>query len=109
VQALEKDSELLAELRALHQAGCLLCSVCTGALVLAWAEVLKGKKATTHHLHKERLRNHCQVVDQRIVCDGNLITAAGVSASIDLGLHLLERFYGEETSDSVAQRLEYRR
>ena len=108
VQALQDDDALLADLSRLQKSGGLLCSVCTGALVLAWAGVLEGRQATTHHAHRERLAAYCQVVDRRVVADGNVITAAGVSASLDLGLALLERFYGPETARQVAQRIEYR-
>ncbi|HEY75322.1 MAG TPA: GNAT family N-acetyltransferase [Thermoflexia bacterium] len=108
VQALQNDDALLTDLSQFHKAGGLLCSVCTGALVLAWAGVLEGRRATTHHAHRERLAPYCQVVDQRVVADGNVITAAGVSASLDLGLALLDRFYDREVARQVAQRIEYR-
>ncbi len=106
VQALRDDAALLADLSRLQKAGGLLCSVCTGALVLAWAGALQGRRATTHHAYRERLAAYCQVVDQRVVTGGNVITAAGVSASLDLGLALLERFYGSETARQVARRIE---
>ncbi|HEY63469.1 MAG TPA: DJ-1/PfpI family protein [Caldilineae bacterium] len=107
VDALREDTALLADLSRFHRAGGLLCSVCTGALILAWAGVLEGRRATTHHSHREKLAPYCQVVDQRVVADGNIITAAGVSASLDLGFVLLERFYGAEVARQVAGRIEY--
>jgi len=108
VHALREDDALLTHLAALDREGKTICSVCTGALVLAWAGILKGRKATTHHLYKAQLESHCQIVDQRVVCDGNVITAAGVSSSLDLGFFLLEQLHGSKTAEAVTQRLEYR-
>ena len=109
VHALREDHALLAHLTAMDREGKTICSVCTGALALAWAGILKERKATTHHLYKAQLEGYCQVVDQRVVCDGNIITAAGVSSSLDLGLFLLDRLCGTEVSEAVARRLEITR
>ena len=69
----------------------LKASVCTGALLLGAAGFLKGKNATTHPNHFDDLRGFClSVVNQRIVDEGNVITARGVTSSIDLGLYLCE-------------------
>lgn len=72
-------------------------SVCTGSVLLGVAGFLKGKTATTHRMAFDLLRPFCEsVVDQRVVDQGDVITARGVSSSIDLGLHLCERLAGGE-------------
>jgi len=86
----------------------LLCSVCTGALILAKAGFLKGRRATTHRRAFKILEKYCQVVGERVVEDGNIITAGGEVSAIDLGLHLVEKFYGREACWAVAERMEYR-
>jgi cyclohexyl-isocyanide hydratase len=85
----------------------LLCAVCTGALILAKAGFLKGRRATTHRRAFPTLEKYCQVADQRVVEDGNIITAGGVASSIDLGLYLVEKFYGREARRAAAERMEY--
>lgn len=84
----------------------MICSVCTGALVLGKAGLLKGKKATTHHSWKEKLSRFCEVVDSRVHVNGNVISAGGVACSLDLGFKILELIYGKKTADMVADRLE---
>ncbi|MEM2988195.1 MAG: DJ-1/PfpI family protein [Candidatus Bathyarchaeia archaeon] len=84
----------------------IICSVCTGAFVLAKAGLLKGKKATTHHEHKEALKMFCEVADSRVYVNGNIISAGGVSCSLDLGLKIIEVIYGEKIAGMVADRLE---
>jgi len=105
VSAVRKDKALLSEITAFARDH-LVCSVCTGAFVLAEAGLLKGKKATTHHEAKEELKAYCQVSNKRVVVDGNIITSGGVSCSLDLGLKLLEIIYDKEMRDKVARRLE---
>lgn len=85
-----------------------VASVCTGALILMAAGLLAGRKATTHRSAMDELRGTAQVVDQRIVEDGLVTTAGGVTASIDLGLQLLRKNFGPELADEVAEHLEYR-
>lgn len=87
----------------------IIASVCTGALILAWAGVLKDKRATTHHLHRKRLEKFCKVIPERVVIDKNVITAGGISSSIDLGLELLEIFFGNKIAKQVAERIEYQK
>jgi cyclohexyl-isocyanide hydratase len=84
----------------------MVCSVCTGAFVLEKAGILKGKRATTHHEYREQLRQSCEVVDSRVYMDGNVISAGGVSCSLDLGLKILEVVYGRKIAEMVADRLE---
>jgi len=84
----------------------VICSVCTGIFVLGKAGLLKGKRATTHREHKEKLKEFCEVVDSRVYVDGNIISAGGIACSLDLGLKILELIYGEKVARIVADRLE---
>ena len=87
-----------------------LASVCTGSLLLGAAGHLKGRRATTHHLAHELLAPYCKevVTDQRIVADGNVVTAAGVTSALDLGLYLVDWLWGEDARERIATVMEYR-
>jgi cyclohexyl-isocyanide hydratase len=86
----------------------LKASVCTGALLLGAAGFLKGKPAATHASAMQELQQYCsEVVSQRVVDAGDVVTAGGVTAGIDLGLHLVERLAGIEARDRVARQMEY--
>lgn len=102
-----KDASLLAALLAFGTEK-PIASVCTGALVLKEAGLLAGRKVTTHQGARDELRDVAEVLEDRVVEDGLVTTAAGVSASIDLGLHLLEKHFGPELAREVADRIEYR-
>jgi len=83
-------------------------SVCTGALLLGAAGFLKGKTATTHRNAFGDLQRFCSsVVDQRIVDAGDVITARGVTSSIDLGLYLCEKLAGPEVKERIRQQMDY--
>lgn len=83
-------------------------SVCTGSLLLGAAGLLEGKKATTHPSAYDLLRPYCEeVVETRIVHDGNVITGGGVSTSIDLGLYLISYLAGESAMSSVKKQIDY--
>ncbi|MFX0068153.1 MAG: DJ-1/PfpI family protein [Promethearchaeota archaeon] len=84
----------------------MVCSVCTGAFVLEKAGILKGKRVATHHEYREQLGQSCEVVDSRVSVDDNVISAGGISCSLDLGLKLLEIIYGRKIAEMVADRLE---
>ena len=88
----------------------ILASVCTGALLLAQAGFLKGKKATTHWMDLERLANFPEVDVQKetkYVEDGKVITSGGISAGIDMSFYLVAKLYGVETALATAKRMEY--
>lgn len=86
----------------------LKTSVCTGALLLGSAGFLKGKRATTHPNAFDELKPYCDaVVDQRVVDEGGVVTARGVTSSIDLGLHLVERLAGSEARVGIAEQMDY--
>jgi cyclohexyl-isocyanide hydratase len=83
-------------------------SVCTGALLLGAAGFLEGKKATTNPNCYDLLAPYCaEVVKRRIVADGTIVTGGGVSASIDLGLYMLERLAGAEAIPRAVQMMDY--
>jgi putative intracellular protease/amidase/uncharacterized protein (DUF952 family) len=104
---LEHDPSLLAWLAAFPE-NRLLASVCTGALLLGAAGRLRGKRATTHHGAKDRLADYgATFVNERVVDEGQLVTAGGVTSAIDLGLHLVQRLEGEEVARQVAAQMEW--
>ena len=87
----------------------LKTSVCTGALLLGSAGFLKGKQATTHPNAFNELRPYCAAVvrDQRVVDEGGVVTARGVTSSIDLGLHLVKRLAGSKARVAIAKQMDY--
>lgn len=87
----------------------LVTSVCTGALILAAAGLLTGKRATTHWAATEELGRFegIQIQRKRYIHDGKIITSAGISAGIDMALYITEYLFGEEIQNDVAKRLEY--
>ncbi|WP_427110743.1 DJ-1/PfpI family protein [Lysinibacillus xylanilyticus] len=89
----------------------LMTSVCTGALLLAKAGLLKGRMATTHWASLERLNNEFpQVEVQRevkFVDEGNIITSAGISAGINMSFHIVKRLLGSEVARNTAKLMEY--
>ncbi|MFJ8647678.1 DJ-1/PfpI family protein [Streptomyces sp. NPDC093546] len=99
--------------KALAQArrpGLLLAAVCSGTMLLSAAGITRGRPCTTHHIAKDDLRAQGgQVVGGRVVDDGDLVTCGGVTSGIDLGLWLVERFYGHETAVFAEEVLEYER
>jgi len=89
----------------------LVLSVCTGALLLAKAGLLEGLSATTHHGAIELLRqtapNTKVVTDRRFVDNGKIILSAGISAGIDMSLHVVARLFGEPEAVATAKYMEY--
>jgi cyclohexyl-isocyanide hydratase len=86
----------------------LKTSVCTGALLLGAAGLLKDRRATTHPSAYADLQTYCAAVEQaRIVADGDVVTAGGVTAGIDLGLYLVERFAGADARVRIARQMDY--
>ncbi|MET3937391.1 transcriptional regulator GlxA family with amidase domain [Paenibacillus sp. PvP094] len=83
-------------------------SVCTGSLLLGAAGFLSGKKATTHPNVYDLLQPYTdEVIQTRIVKDGNVITAGGVATSIDLGIYVLGLFAGREAAENVKRQIDY--
>lgn len=88
----------------------LVATVCGGSLVLAMAGLLEGRSAVTHRLGNDMLEaTGTTVIDARVVDDGDLVTAAGVTSGLDLALYLLERLYGARIAHAVEQLFQYER
>ncbi len=106
-----EDKKVLRWVQARAHEARLVASVCTGALVLARAGLLDGRPATTHWASLDQLGglgNDVEVrPDTRVVDDGDVVTAAGVSAGIDMALHLVARFAGQERARQVQKIIEY--
>ena len=105
---LSEDAGFVGWLRT--AASCpLKTSVCTGSILLGAAGFLRGRRATTHPKSFAELEKFCEVVtDERVVDEGDVVTAGGVTASIDLGLHLCERLAGREVSGKIREQMDYR-
>ncbi|TKV62033.1 DJ-1/PfpI family protein [Nakamurella flava] len=105
------DAEHLAWLRRQRAAVPLMASVCTGSLVYAAAGLLAGRPATTHWGTLDRLAELDPTIevrpDDRFVDDGDVITSAGVSAGIDMALHLVARLAGPERAREVRRGIQY--
>ena len=105
---LMRDPEVLDWLRAAHRGSTWTTSVCTGALVLGAAGILEGKRATTHWAFLDRLPElGAEPVTQRVVEDGKVITAAGVSAGIDMALTLASRLADDQVAQAIQLGIEY--
>jgi transcriptional regulator GlxA family with amidase domain len=106
---LQADEGFLERMRSLAASGALMTSVCTGALVYAKAGLLDGRPATTHWSALDRLGEHGVRVDReaRYVDDGDVVTAAGVSAGIDMALHLVARLDSVERAQAVRRYIQY--
>jgi transcriptional regulator GlxA family with amidase domain len=105
------DEPLHRALRAMAGGGTLLTSVCTGALVYAAAGLLKDRPATTYWSAFDELLALDPTIeprpDDRFVDDGDVITSAGVSAGIDMALHLVKRLDGEQAARATKRGIQY--
>jgi transcriptional regulator GlxA family with amidase domain len=108
-QPLREDQGFLQRLRELAARGTLMTSVCTGALIYAHAGLLDGRPATTHWSSLDALADFDVRVDReaRFVDDGEIVTAAGVSAGIDMALHLVARLESVEQAQAVRRYIQY--
>ena len=103
------DNPLISWLRMAHQTTRLTLSVCSGALILAAAGILNGKPATTHWIAQDKLAQfgaHPKP-EERIVRAGKVVTAAGVSAGLDLALAIVEEICGRERAEIIQLLIEY--
>ncbi|MDX6352492.1 MAG: AraC family transcriptional regulator, transcriptional activator FtrA [Streptomyces sp.] len=102
-------AELIEAVRAAHESGARVASLCTGAFVLGAAGLLDGRRATTHWAHAAELsaRHPQAVVDPDVLYtdNGSVLTAAGKAAAVDLCLHLIHLDHGAAIANSVARRL----
>ncbi|MGW6208307.1 DJ-1/PfpI family protein [Streptomyces sp. NPDC055089] len=108
-QSAQMDNEtLLGWLRRVDATSTWTTSVCTGSLLLAAAGLLTGRRATSHWLALDTLKTYgAEPTGERVVTDGKYVTAAGVSAGIDMGLTLLGRIAGDEHAQAVQLLTEY--
>ena len=103
-----RDEAVLAWLREAHRTSRWTTSVCTGALILAAAGLLRGLRATTHWAWRQRLTDFgATPVSERVVTEGKVITAAGVSAGIDMALELAAKEAGAEWARAIQLSIEY--
>lgn len=103
-----ENEALLGWLRAVDATSTWTTSVCTGSLLLAAAGLLTGRRATSHWLALDILKEFgVEPTGERVVLDGKYVTAAGVSSGIDMGLTLLGRIAGDEHAQAVQLLTEY--
>jgi len=105
----EPPAELVAAVKAAHQNGARIVSLCTGAFVLAAAGLLDGRPATTHWFHARKLARRYPAVNLDpgvlYVDDGDVLTSAGTTAGLDLCLHLVRSDHGAAVANALARRL----
>jgi transcriptional regulator GlxA family with amidase domain len=108
---LMRDADHLDWVRHTHESVTLMTSVCTGSLVFAAAGLLSGRPATTYWSAMDTLLELDPSIqprpDDRYVDDGDIITSAGVSAGIDMALHLVRRLAGEDRAIEVKRGIQY--
>lgn len=108
VIAASEGGAILDWIRRAHEQTTYTCSVCTGALLLGAAGLLRGLSATTHWAFYDLLRAYgAEPTEQRVVHQGRVVTAAGVSAGIDLALDLVARLHGNEIAQAIQLGIEY--
>ncbi len=102
------DVALKAEVMRLDATSTITASVCTGSLILASTGLLRGRRATTNWRAKDHLRPFGAIyTGERVTMDDKYWTSAGVTAGIDLGLHLCERIAGPDVAQAVELAMEY--
>src|SRR5919108_2751059 len=107
-RALLGDEQVLDWIRAAHETSQWTTSVCTGSLLLGAAGVLRGLKATSHWAALDRVREFgAEPTSERVVEQGKVITAAGVSSGIDMGLRLAQRIAGDDVAKAIQLGIEY--
>lgn len=107
-EKMRANADVLAWIGRIHQTSRWTTSVCTGSLILAAAGILEGVEATTHWAAMDTLRElGARPVQRRFVEQGKIITAAGVSAGIDMALHLAEQVAGADYAQALQLGLEY--
>lgn len=102
------DSAIVEWIRAAHDSTTWTTSVCTGSLLLGAAGLLDGRRATTHWAYTDLLQSFgAEPVRDRVVIEDRIITAAGVSAGIDMALRLVDLLHGQEIAEAVQLGIEY--
>lgn len=112
VNAVQADEEVVAWVRRQSSQTELTAAVCTGAFVLAQAGLLAGLRATTHWEDQADLAREFPdlsvIPGQSWVDEGRIVTSGGISAGIDMSLHLVERLHSRELALATARQMEYR-
>ncbi|MFC7072158.1 DJ-1/PfpI family protein [Halovenus rubra] len=105
----EADRGVLPEaIKSYHEQGAVVASVCTGAMLLARVGITDDRPAITHQSAIDDLEESgAEIVDARVVDDGDVVTAGGITSGIDLALHLVGREFGTEVADRVMETMEY--
>ncbi len=99
---------MLDWVRDVHEGSTWTTSVCTGSLVLGAAGVLAGKRATSHWAYRDSLADFDAIpTAERVVVDGKIVTAAGVSAGIDMALTLAAHIAGDDVARAIQLGIEY--
>ena len=110
-RVLLENKHVLSSLKTLAESAQLVLSVCTGALLLAKLGLLDHLKATTHHSALELLKSLAPtaqiLADKKYVDNGRVIVAGGISAGIDMSLHVVERILGRAEAEATARYMEY--
>jgi len=107
-RSMMNDTNLVSWVRNAHRTTDWTCSVCTGSLVLGAAGLLEGLEATTHWMSRPVLAElGARPVERRVVEQGKIITAAGVSAGIDMGLTLAAKIAGDDVAQAIQLGIEY--
>ena len=107
-RALLEDEEMLGWVRQAHETSTWTTSVCTGSLLLAAAGLLDGLEATTHWAVRDKLETlGARYVERRVVEQGKIITAAGVSSGIDMALTLAAKIAGDDVAQAIQLYIEY--
>ena len=108
-RAASEDREVISFIRKQYERVRFLGTVCTGAFLAAKAGLLKNRRATTHHMFFDELDSleGVKVVEHRVVKDGNILTAGGVSSGIDLSLWLLALLFDPDFARKAGEYIEY--
>jgi len=107
VKYIAQDKEFIEWIKTAQDKS-TVTSVCGGSIILGVAGLIKDKKATTHPMLIENLKKFTSnATDKRIIEDGNIITARGVTSSIDLGLFLCEKIAGKEIREKIQKQMDY--
>ena len=107
-QALRDDDRFMTWLKTAHETTTWTTSVCTGSLLLGAAGLLNGKRATSHWLALDTLKTFgAEPTLERVVIDGKIITAAGVSSGIDMALTLADKIAGDFVAQTIQLGIEY--
>jgi putative intracellular protease/amidase len=102
------DEAFMREIRRLASVAQYQTSVCTGALILGAAGLLRGKRANTYWASRETLKLFGAIIEPaRVVRDGNIITGGGVTAGMDFALTTIAEIFGQPTAEKVQLLLEY--